>query len=697
MTRIAEHRRLLLTATVVSAIALVGGAIAIVGAVQLGMPATAPLLFVVVVGALVMVPVALRFPDVAVVALIVVDLTRFSDISSDIVGVGAFQPALILAIVSLGLGLASGRLRLRWSPFYLVALILFAVLALSVLVAGASEASVEFLLEATKDFVYLAVVVVWVGSIRSLKLATGVLVATMASLAGLSVVQEFVFANSTYFMGLSKVDTTQVGAVTLRHTGPESDANFWARSLVVALPIGLSWWALARRDIVKWIAAGAVISIAAGIYLSQSRGGLIAAALAVVLWFALAGRPYVRWLALAPLVLAVLLAVPGVGSRLVTLTDVAATEQGVSDPSLQGRLGAQEAGIGMFLEHPILGVGAGEFVATVPEYQRKLGIQAEALDAHNLYLEIAAETGAIGLVTWGLFFGFALFLAFRAWLLSRPSMGGANRWVHLMAVGVITAVIGWLMASVFLHAANLRILYTVLAVGVGLDFIVREQTSAVGIDGGMARESSTPTDTGPDRAARRTVVMGSLVLVILLLLGTGGWMLFSSPPARWETERHLLLATGDEASFRYLAYSYDLISRGIVGPTYAVVLEDPGIARRAAADLGWDAKDLDSVEVTAFYTQGSQVITVRVVGDSPATVGTIAGGIVDQGEAFISGLDEPFVVAAVESETVDVRERSRFNLPRIVGIIAIGIATAIAASRLATHARQRPTLVDSPR
>lgn len=700
MTRIAEQRRLLLIATVVSAIALVGGAVAIVGAARLGMPAMAPALFVVVVGALVMVPIALRYPDVAVVTLIVVDLTRFSNISSDIVGVGAFQPVLVLAIVSLGLGLASGRLRLRWSPFYLVALILFGMLALSVLVAGTSDTSVASFLESSKDFAYLAVVVVWVGSIRSLKLATGVLVATMASLAGLSVIQEFVFANSTYFFGLSKVDTTQLGAVTLRHTGPESDANFWARSLVVALPIGLSWWALARRDIVKWLAAGAVITIAAGIYLAQSRGGLIAVTAAVVLWFVLAGRPYIRWLAAAPLILAILLVTPGVGSRLATLTDVTVADQQVTDPSLLGRIGAQEAGMGMFLEHPILGVGAGEFIATVPEFQRKLGIEAEVLDAHNLYLEIAAETGVIGLMAWGVFLGFGLFLAGRAWLLSRQSLGSANRWIHLMAVGVIAALIGWLLASVFLHAANLRILYTVLAVAVGLDFIVREQTSSDDMDDmerRAAREPSSVADTGPDRTAGRPMVMGALVVVVLLLLGTGAWMLFSDPPPRWETERHLLLSTGDAASSRYLAYSYDLISRGVVGPTYAAVLEDPGIARRAADALGWDATALDSVEVSAFYTPGSQVITVRVVGDNPATAGAIAAGVVEEGTAFVDELDEPFVVAAVESDATDVWQRSRFGIPRIAGIIAIAIAAATAIGRLAAHARQRPRLIDSTR
>ncbi|MDX2466414.1 MAG: O-antigen ligase family protein [Acidimicrobiia bacterium] len=697
MTRIAEQRRLLLIATVVSAIALVGGAVAIVGAAQLGMPAMAPVLFVVVVGALVMVPIALRYPDVAVVTLIVVDLTRFSDISSDLLGFGAFQPVLALAVASLGLGLASGRLRLRWSPFYLVALILFAVLALSVMASGGSDTTVEFLRESAKEFVYLAVVVVWIGSIRSLKLATGVIVATMASLAGLSVIQEYVFANSTYFLGLSKVDTAQLGAVTLRHTGPEPDANFWARSLVMALPLGMSWWAVARRQTIKWLAAGAVITNAAGIYLTQSRGGLIAVAAAVVIWLALAGRPYVRWLAVAPLVLAILLVLPGVGSRLVTLSDAAATDQGVSDPSLQGRLGAQEAGIGMFLEHPILGVGAGEFIATVPEYQRKLGIQAEVLDAHNLYLEIAAETGAIGLMAGGLFFGFGLFLPVRAWLLSRPSMRTPNRWAHLMSAGVIAALIAWLLASVFLHASNLRILYTVLAVGVGLDFIVREQTSSDDMERGEAREPSKVTTISPVQATERPALMGALVLILLLLLGTGAWMLFSDPPPRWETERHLLLSTGDAASSRYLAYSYDLISRGVVGPTYAAVLEDPGIARRAADALGWDATALDSVEVSAFYTRGSQVITVRVVGDNPAIVGAIAAGVVEEGTAFVDELDEPFVVAAVESDATDVWQRSRFDIPRIAGIVAIAIAAATAIGRLAAHARQRPRLIDSTR
>jgi capsular polysaccharide biosynthesis protein len=266
-----------------------------------------------------------------------------------------------------------------------------------------------------------------------------------------------------------------------------------------------------------------------------------------------------------------------------------------------------------------------------------------------------------------------------------------------MAVGVIAALIAWLVASIFLHATNLRILYTVLAIGVGLDFGVREQTASDDRDNRETLEGSTATGTSPDRATERPAVLGALILVVLLLLGTGAWMLFSDPPPRWETERHLLLSTGDAAASRYLAYSYDLISRGIIGPTYAAVLEDPGIARRAAADLGWDATDLDSVDVAAFYTQGSQVITVRVIGDNPATVGAIAAGIVDQGAGFIDELDEPFVVAAVESEAIDVWQRSRFDIPRIVGIVAIAIAAAIATSRLATHALRHPTLIDSTR
>lgn len=677
-----ERRELWLTTAAVSATAILVGFASMSIAMWFGMPETSLAVLVVALAAVIFVPLAVAYPNVAVVLLIVTDLTRLSDVSSRIVGVGVFQPLLALAIASLVLALIQGRVRLRWSPSYLLALGLLAVTALSVLVAGGSYDGTEALVELSKDLVYLAVVLVWVGSSRSLKLATGVLVVTLASLAALSVVQEFAFGNNLDFFGLSRVEVAQLGTVTLRHSGPESDANFWARSLVVALPLAISWWALAKERSLKWAAGIATVVIGFGLYLTQSRGGLIAALAAVLIWIVMAGRPYIRWLVLAPLVLAVLLVLPGVGSRLITLTDVAAADGGVSDPSLQGRIGAQRSGVGMFVEHPILGVGFGAFASSVPEYQRKLGIQAEVLDAHNLYLEIAAETGAIGLLMWSLFFGFGLFVALRAWLVSGQSGSAKDRWPHLMATGVIAGLAAWLLASAFLHAANLRVIFTVLAVGVGLDLLSREKHALDRADADVdaaGRESDFRSGAVPvsvsasiqSPLARRLMIM---VPLAVLLFAVSSSLILRTAPDRWVAERHVLMATGDEADWRYVAYSYDLITRGLVGGTYAAILEEPAIAQQAVADLNWESEVLDSIEVSTSYAPASQVITVRVAGDDPAEVEAVAAGIVEGGAAFIRGLDEPFVAAEVAPESTEAQPDPLGDLRRLALIVVIGVA-----------------------
>ena len=252
----------LLLAAVLGGVVAVGvGVAAMIAAIWFGSPVMAPPLALVVVVGAIWLPFALRFPDVAVLSLLAVDVAKLSEVAADLVGVGIFQPMLLVAIASLVLALWQGRLQLRWSPYYFIVLILAAVTGVSVLLDGGSEAGMARLIDLIKDLVYLAVVLVWATTKRSWRLATAVLALTMAALAALSVVQEFVLSNSFEFFGLSNLHTTQLGAVTLRHSGPEADANFWARSLTLSLPIALAWWAAAKHAAVKWVAALSLIHI----------------------------------------------------------------------------------------------------------------------------------------------------------------------------------------------------------------------------------------------------------------------------------------------------------------------------------------------------------------------------------------------------------------------------------------------------
>ncbi len=60
------------------------------------------------------------------------------------------------------------------------------------------------------------------------------------------------------------------------------------------------------------------------------------------------------------------------------------------------------AGINMFVDHPLLGVGIGNYQDAYPAYQ--LGIFVVPLGhAHNYYINIAAEAGLLGLTAFILF------------------------------------------------------------------------------------------------------------------------------------------------------------------------------------------------------------------------------------------------------------------------------------------------------
>jgi O-antigen ligase len=63
----------------------------------------------------------------------------------------------------------------------------------------------------------------------------------------------------------------------------------------------------------------------------------------------------------------------------------------------------------MFLDHPLLGVGIGNYADAYPQYF--ITIFTDPLGhAHNYYINIAAETGSIGLIAFALFL-LAVFVA----------------------------------------------------------------------------------------------------------------------------------------------------------------------------------------------------------------------------------------------------------------------------------------------
>lgn len=73
-----------------------------------------------------------------------------------------------------------------------------------------------------------------------------------------------------------------------------------------------------------------------------------------------------------------------------------------SDPSAQGRFAIWANSLAIFRDHPVLGVGKGNFQFIYPLYNRRLvkdpsfTVEAKAAEAHNDYIQLLAEVGFLG-------------------------------------------------------------------------------------------------------------------------------------------------------------------------------------------------------------------------------------------------------------------------------------------------------------
>ena len=482
------HRRLLAAIYLGIALALLG---VLFGQPVAGVGAGAA----VVVG-----PFALLRPSVALLLLVAVTVTNTSAVIGERAGVGLYLLALVLALASLLLGVVRGDLRPAWSPVFLLAGVFVGTRALSLLWASDPGAGLPVVASAGKDCLFLVVVTMLVCGSANQARVTRLVVACVAVLAAVTLVNEFVLQNATDLGGFSNVPLTgELGAATSRHSGPEDDANFWARSLVLLLPLALSLAAAESTRRRRWWVLGAG-TIVGGVYLTQSRGGFIACAAAVLAWLALAGPRYRRLLVAVPVVgVVVLLAVPGISSRLLTLRDLGASGGESGDPSLAGRLASQRTAVDMFLDQPVTGVGAGNFEILQPEYRRRAGLAAKPVAPHNTYLELASEGGVIGLLGWLAFYGGAAFVAVRSLVMVRGlDRFAAHRQVALLLVGVLASLVGWGLASAFLPFGGFRSLLTVVALAAAVDIQVCRALRSEGDErsGSPGGSGSTPVAVG---------------------------------------------------------------------------------------------------------------------------------------------------------------------------------------------------------
>lgn len=585
---------------------------------------------------------ALVRPRICLVALVVLDITGLNGVIAENVGVSLFWPMVLLSLLALLALVRRGQFRFRWSPVILGVLVLYAGFCLSLVNAADPAAAQAVLIERGRDLVVFAIVLALLLSTGGAGTLVRSLVAVFAALAGLTAVHEFVLGNQGSLFGLSNVPLVKEGgAATARHAGTVADVNFWGRLLILALPPALSLTAvaLARRGAatLRWSGpgefspgwfwpaffwAGCAASLSLGIFLTQSRGDLLAAFFAVVIWLVLAGGWYRRSLLAAPIVLAVLIPLSGIGSRLLTLVTAAPTA--TVDPSVAERTRLQLAAWEMFKTAPFTGHGVGSYGSLFESYDRLSNYSAPVridVAAHNLYLEQAADVGVLGLLAWAVFVGTVVFALVRC--LTRADRRTSVE-TRFLAVGLLAALIGWLAASVFLHLSDFRALLTVAALAAALDASVRDRP---------------PLPARPEPSATRR--FAGLTAWAVLVLASGAGLIAMAVPAqtRYADSATLGVVPVSTKVDGAVAYLQDVVSRGMVVPTFATVLNADISPELLVEAAGLDPSRTGRVTYEALPSRLGGAVEVTVTAEDPASAERLGEAAVDLSEARILELD----------------------------------------------------------
>jgi putative inorganic carbon (hco3(-)) transporter len=437
-------------------------------------------LLVLVVGLLAALAIIAR-REFGILALVVIVYTRFSDVAISFHGApSVFQPfmLLLIAVIFIRWVLYKERPRGWQRSLALVAgygLVGFA----SLLYASDFSRAQNALGDYAKDAIIVVVVALMLQRGALLRTVIWAMLAAGIFLGSISVFQQAsgTFDNNYWGFGQAAVKNILSGHDDYRISGPIGDANFYAQILVVLVPLALErlWGERGRvwRLLAVWALGVSLLSIV----FTYSRGAFLA--LVVVVGLMVIRRPPrpVIMLLTMLLIVAIWRFVPeSYVDRLSTIPKALPLVGASTDPevSFRGRTSEMAVGWRMFIDNPITGVGLDNYPVFYQQYSRLIGLdpRREPRAPHNLYLQIASETGLLGVTM----FGAILWFAFRGMWQAERALSEAGRGELAGMIAAFSVGLGgYLVGGIFLHAAYPRYLWLLIGIALAVPQLARSE------------------------------------------------------------------------------------------------------------------------------------------------------------------------------------------------------------------------------
>ncbi len=418
-------------------------------------------------------------PEFGLALLIFLTYTRLSDI--------AVQDYGAPSVAKFFIALLAGTIFMRWALFHeppkgwqrpslLVGL--YGLIGLgSVIYAPETSKVIEDLSNFIKDALITVVVVIMLTKTSSFRISLWTLMFVGIFLGSISVWQYLTgtFQNNYWGFAEASIQNIVGDSNDYRIAGPISDPNFYAQIMAVITFIALER-TLHEKNI--WLRLLALWSLGASgfsVVLTYSRGGFLALIVALIA-FMYVYRPKVYHV---PLIILALIAVFVVApknyvERIFSLQEFFSTPGSLrtEDMALRGRASANITAYEMIRSNPLFGVGLNNYENSFGQYSRLSGLAMETeTAAHNLYLEVAAETGLVGLTV----FMAMVIVSARTILQARKRFLAAGQadMVDLIT-GFGSGFFAYMFAAIFIHGAYPRYFYLLIGIALALDLVSRQ-------------------------------------------------------------------------------------------------------------------------------------------------------------------------------------------------------------------------------
>jgi O-antigen ligase len=285
-----------------------------------------------------------------------------------------------------------------------------------------------------------------------------------------------------------------------RLAGGIGDPNELAALLLPALVFCAFGLLIVERPLSRWALACLLVLFTLALVLAQSRGAFVALGAVFLAAAMFAGPARARALVL-------ILCVSAVAVVYYVLVAPPESFERITDFSAAGSAGRSDfwaIALSVVNDHPVQGVGLGNFTVVEPVYAAG-NVSIERVDlvfdatkvVHNTYLQLLSELGAIGLLAFTVVALGALTLGLRG---VRVLASHDERQAELTGRAIVIALVGTLAALVFISGQFEKQLWLLLGAAMAVTVVSRQVTGLV--DAGDERSRGLNPSAQADAARR---------------------------------------------------------------------------------------------------------------------------------------------------------------------------------------------------